>query len=40
MGPTVFPDEIFVGPGQHFIYVTLAAGPNSVVHIYIVDTTT
>jgi hypothetical protein len=40
LGPTVFPDQIFVGPGQHFTYVTLTAGPNSTVHIYIVDTTT
>jgi hypothetical protein len=40
LGATVLADEIFVGPGQHFIYVTLTTGPNSVVHIYIVDTTT
>jgi hypothetical protein len=40
LGSTVFPGEIFVGPGQRFIYVTVAAGPNSVVHIYIVDATT
>jgi hypothetical protein len=40
LGTTVFADEIFVGPGQHFIYVTVRAGPNSAVHIYIVDPTT
>jgi hypothetical protein len=40
LGATVFADEILVGPGQDFIYVTLSAGSNSVVHIYIVDTTT
>ena len=40
LGPTVFPDEIFVGPGERFIYVTVIAGTKSVVHIYIVDTTT
>jgi len=40
LGATVLADEIFVGPGQHFIYVTLTTGPNSVVHIYIVDPTT
>jgi hypothetical protein len=40
LGPTVFPDEIFVGPGQRFIYVTVISGAISVVHIYIVDTTT
>jgi hypothetical protein len=40
LGTTVFADEIFVGPGQHFIYVTIRAGPNSAVHIYIVDPTT
>lgn len=40
LGTTVFADEIFVGPGQHFIYATIRAGPNSAVHIYIVDPTT
>jgi hypothetical protein len=40
LGTTVFADEIFVGRGQHFIYVTIHAGPNSAVHIYIVDPTT
>jgi hypothetical protein len=39
LGTTAFADEIFVGPGQHFIYVTVLAGPDSAVHIYIVDTT-
>jgi hypothetical protein len=37
LGTSVFADEIFVGPGQRFIYVTVVVGPNSVVHIYIVD---
>jgi hypothetical protein len=40
LGTTVFADEIFVGPGEHFIYVTIRAGPNSAMHIYIVDPTT
>ena len=40
LGPTVFPNEIFVGPGERFIYITVIAGTKSVVHIYIVDTTT
>jgi hypothetical protein len=40
IGSGVFPQEIFVAPGEHFVYVTLFAGNNSVVHIYILDTTT
>ena len=40
IGSGVFPQEIFVAPGEHFVYVTLFAGANSVVHIYILDTTT
>jgi hypothetical protein len=40
LGATVFANEIFVGPGQRFIYVTVVAGLHSEVHIYIVDTTT
>lgn len=40
LGATVFASEIFVGPGQRFIYVTVVAGLHSEVHIYIVDTTT
>ena len=40
LGATVFADEIFVGPGQHFIYVTIVASLHSEVRIYIVDTTT
>jgi Abnormal spindle-like microcephaly-assoc'd, ASPM-SPD-2-Hydin len=38
LGPGVFPQEILVGPGQRFVYVTLFSGPQSQVHIYIVDT--
>ncbi len=37
LGSGIFPQEIFVAPGQHFIYATIFAAPNSVVHIYIVD---
>lgn len=37
LGSGVFPQEIFVGPGQHFVYATIFSPPNSVVHIYIVD---
>ena len=40
IGSSIFPQEIFVAPGEHFVYVTLFAGNNSVVHIYILDTTT
>jgi hypothetical protein len=40
LGSSVFANEIFVGTGQRFIYVTVVAGPNSMVHIYIVDATT
>jgi len=40
LGATVFASEIFVGPGQRFIYVTVVAGFHSEVYIYIVDTTT
>jgi hypothetical protein len=38
-GSGVFPQEIFVGPGQHFVYATLFTPPTTAVHIYIVDTT-
>ena len=37
LGAGVFPQEIFVGPGQRFVYVTVFAGQNSVVRIFIVD---
>ena len=37
LGPGVYPQEIFVGPGQRFVYATLFSGPKSEVHIYIVD---
>lgn len=37
LGSGIFPQEIFVGPGQHFVYATIFSPPNSVVHIYIVD---
>lgn len=37
---SAFPQEIFVAPGQHFIYVTIFTGGASVVHIFTVDTTT
>ena len=37
LGSGVFPQEIFVGPDQHFIYATIFAPPNSIVRIYIVD---
>lgn len=40
LGSAVFADEIFVGPGQRFIYVSVISGPSSAVHIYIVDPTT
>jgi hypothetical protein len=40
IGSGIFPQEIFVAPGEHFVYVTLFASANSVVHIYILDTTT
>ncbi|HEY2351814.1 MAG TPA: choice-of-anchor D domain-containing protein [Candidatus Acidoferrum sp.] len=40
LGSGVEPEEIFVAPGQHFVYATLFSGPGSMVHIYIVDTTT
>lgn len=39
-GSGVFPQEIFVGPGQHFVYASLFTPPTTAVHIYIVDTTT
>jgi hypothetical protein len=39
LGPGVYPQEIFVGPGQRFVYATLFSGPSSEVHIYILDTT-
>ena len=39
-GSGVYPQEIFVGPGQHFVYATLSTPPTTAVHIYIVDTTT
>ncbi|MEQ1352809.1 MAG: choice-of-anchor D domain-containing protein [Candidatus Acidiferrum sp.] len=37
LGSGIFPQEIFVGPGQHFVYATIFSPPNNVVHIYIVD---
>jgi hypothetical protein len=40
VGSGVYPQEIFVGPGRHFVYATLFAAPSNVVHIYIVDTAT
>jgi hypothetical protein len=39
LGSGVFPQEIFVAPGQRFVYATLFSGPKSEVHIYILDTT-
>ncbi len=38
VGSGIYPQEIFVGPGQRFVYATLLAGPSGAVHIYIVDT--
>ncbi len=38
VGGAVFPQDILVAPGQRFVYATLFSAPNSVVHIYIVDT--
>jgi hypothetical protein len=38
VGSGIYPQEIFAGPGQHFVYATLLSPPSSVVHIYIVDT--
>ncbi len=40
LSSSVFPREIFVAPGQHFIYVTISTGGVNAVHIYTVDTTT
>lgn len=40
LGSGIFPQEIFVGPGQHFVYTTIFVAPNSIVRIYIVDPTT
>jgi hypothetical protein len=40
IGAGVIPQEIFVGPGQRFVYATLFAAPVSSVNIYIVDTAT
>jgi len=39
VGGAVFPQDILIAPGQRFVYATLFSAPNSVVHIYIVDTT-